>query len=163
MIGSYNPFVYCKTSPDLLPGEAGTGKSCLLHHFTHNRCTLVEESPSLQTNIIFCQSRIIRNILLAWSSRVEPSSLEKSGSSYKCVAVLSSRRIRMLYFRIAMGHCWSGKIQVLDANSAVRRREIMRPFRSVTRSYYRGAAGAILVYDITKFVHCTLGFSFALI
>ncbi len=26
------------------------------------------------------------------------------------------------------------------------------PGRSVTRSYYRGAAGVILVYDITKFV-----------
>lgn len=25
--------------------------------------------------------------------------------------------------------------------------------RSVTRSYYRGAAGVILVYDITKLVH----------
>lgn len=22
-------------------GEAGTGKSCLLHHFTHNSCTLL--------------------------------------------------------------------------------------------------------------------------
>jgi GTPase SAR1 family protein len=28
--------------------------------------------------------------------------------------------------------------------------------RSVTRSYYRGAAGAILVYDITKSVAITL-------
>jgi len=28
--------------------------------------------------------------------------------------------------------------------------------RSVTRSYYRGAAGAILVYDITKYVQVTI-------
>lgn len=29
-------------------------------------------------------------------------------------------------------------------------------YRSVTRSYYRGAAGAILVYDITKLVAIVL-------
>ncbi|KAJ3488258.1 hypothetical protein NLI96_g2994 [Meripilus lineatus] len=67
----------------IIIGEAGTGKSCLLHQFTHNSCNV---------------SRISLTI---------PS------------------------------------VKLWDTAGQER-------FRSVTRSYYRGAAGAILVYDITS-------------
>lgn len=39
----------------------------------------------------------------------------------------------------------SVKLQIWDTAGQER-------FRSVTRSYYRGAAGALLVFDITKYV-----------
>ncbi|KAI0032753.1 ras-domain-containing protein [Vararia minispora EC-137] len=77
-------------------GEAGTGKSCLLHHFTHNSF--------------------------------------KDHSQHTIGVEFSSRMVRLGEKRI--------KLQLWDTAGQER-------FRSVTRSYYRGAAGAVLVYDIT--------------
>jgi Ras-related protein Rab-4A/Ras-related protein Rab-4B len=84
----------------IIIGEAGTGKSCLLHHFTHNAF--------------------------------------KDHSQHTIGVEFSSRTVKLGEKRI--------KLQLWDTAGQER-------FRSVTRSYYRGAAGVILVYDITKLVH----------
>ncbi|VDB99584.1 unnamed protein product [Peniophora sp. CBMAI 1063] len=81
----------------IIIGEAGTGKSCLLHHFTHNSF--------------------------------------KDHSQHTIGVEFSSRTIKLGEKRI--------KLQLWDTAGQER-------FRSVTRSYYRGAAGAVLVYDITN-------------
>ncbi|KAI0932142.1 Ras- protein Rab-4B [Taiwanofungus camphoratus] len=81
----------------IIIGEAATGKSCLLHQFTHNTF--------------------------------------KEHSQHTIGVEFSSRTIRLGEKRI--------KLQLWDTAGQER-------FRSVTRSYYRGAAGAILVYDITS-------------
>ncbi|KAI5121253.1 hypothetical protein M0805_002298 [Coniferiporia weirii] len=81
----------------IIIGEAGTGKSCLLHHFTHNSF--------------------------------------KAHAQHTIGVEFSSRTIKLGEKRI--------KLQLWDTAGQER-------FRSVTRSYYRGAAGAILVYDITS-------------
>ncbi|KAH9964296.1 ras-domain-containing protein [Russula dissimulans] len=81
----------------IIIGEAGTGKSCLLHHFTHNSF--------------------------------------KAHSQHTIGVEFSSRTVKLGEKRI--------KLQLWDTAGQER-------FRSVTRSYYRGAAGALLVYDITK-------------
>ncbi|KAJ7900314.1 ras family-domain-containing protein [Mycena olivaceomarginata] len=78
-------------------GEAGSGKSCLLHHFTHNSF--------------------------------------KDHSQHTIGVEFSSRTVKLGEKRI--------KLQLWDTAGQER-------FRSVTRSYYRGAAGALLVYDITN-------------
>ncbi|KIY52690.1 ras-domain-containing protein [Fistulina hepatica ATCC 64428] len=81
----------------IIIGEAGTGKSCLLHHFIHNSF--------------------------------------KDHSQHTIGVEFSSRTVKLGEKRI--------KLQLWDTAGQER-------FRSVTRSYYRGAAGAILVYDITN-------------
>jgi len=81
----------------IIIGEAGTGKSCLLHHFIQNTF--------------------------------------KEHSQHTIGVEFSSRTINVGEKKI--------KLQLWDTAGQER-------FRSVTRSYYRGAAGALLVYDITS-------------
>lgn len=81
----------------LIIGRAGSGKSCLLHHFIENK---FKEDSSHTIGVEF-GSRIV-NV---------------GGKSIK--------------------------LQIWDTAGQER-------FRSVTRSYYRGAAGALLVYDTTS-------------
>nr|XP_041568530.1 ras-related protein Rab-4B isoform X2 [Taeniopygia guttata] len=81
----------------LVIGSAGTGKSCLLHHF-------IESKFKQDSN---------HTIGVEFGSKV----VNVGGKSVK--------------------------LQIWDTAGQER-------FRSVTRSYYRGAAGALLVYDITS-------------
>uniref|UniRef100_A0A8C5S3Z3 RAB4A, member RAS onco family n=1 Tax=Laticauda laticaudata TaxID=8630 RepID=A0A8C5S3Z3_LATLA len=81
----------------LVIGNAGTGKSCLLHQFIEKKF----KDDSNHTIGVEFGSKII-NV----------------GGKYV-------------------------KLQIWDTAGQER-------FRSVTRSYYRGAAGALLVYDITR-------------
>ena len=51
--------------------------------------------------------------------------------------------IMFLFFRIIEVSGQKIKLQIWDTAGQER-------FRAVTRSYYRGAAGALMVYDITR-------------
>uniref|UniRef100_A0A8C0C2A7 Uncharacterized protein n=1 Tax=Buteo japonicus TaxID=224669 RepID=A0A8C0C2A7_9AVES len=87
----------------LVIGNAGTGKSCLLHQFIEKKF----KDDSNHTIGVEFGSKII-NV----------------GGKYV-------------------------KLQIWDTAGQER-------FRSVTRSYYRGAAGALLVYDITSWTHMSV-------
>lgn len=80
----------------IIIGDAGAGKSCLLHQFIENRF--------------------------------------KTGSSHTIGVEFGSKIINV------GGRCI--KLQIWDTAGQER-------YRSVTRSYYRGAAGALIVYDVT--------------
>ncbi|KAM6498085.1 P-loop containing nucleoside triphosphate hydrolase protein [Amanita muscaria] len=97
----------------IIIGDAGTGKSCLLHHFTHNACQCVG-----------CLIGLIQLMRVV-----------KQHSQHTIGVEFSSRTVKLGEKRI--------KLQLWDTAGQER-------FRSVARSYYRGAAGAILVYDITN-------------
>eukprot|EP00414_Alexandrium_minutum_P003812 CAMPEP_0113820718 /NCGR_PEP_ID=MMETSP0328-20130328/1380_1 /TAXON_ID=39455 /ORGANISM="Alexandrium minutum" /LENGTH=236 /DNA_ID=CAMNT_0000788653 /DNA_START=117 /DNA_END=825 /DNA_ORIENTATION=+ /assembly_acc=CAM_ASM_000350 len=81
----------------IIIGDAGAGKSCLLHQFIENKF--------------------------------------KKGSSHTIGVEFGSKIIRVGGRNI--------KLQIWDTAGQER-------YRSVTRSYYRGAAGALIVYDITN-------------
>uniref|UniRef100_A0A8C9U9U7 RAB4a, member RAS oncogene family n=1 Tax=Scleropages formosus TaxID=113540 RepID=A0A8C9U9U7_SCLFO len=81
----------------LVIGNAGTGKSCLLHQFIEKRF--------------------------------------KEDSNHTIGVEFGSKIINVVNKYV--------KLQIWDTAGQER-------FRSVTRSYYRGAAGALLVYDITR-------------
>jgi len=81
----------------IIIGDAGAGKSCILHQFIENKF--------------------------------------KKGSSHTIGVEFGSRIINISGKRI--------KLQIWDTAGQER-------YRSVTRSYYRGAAGALIVYDIAN-------------
>merc|ERR1711879_797458 len=81
----------------IIIGDAGTGKSCLLHRFLEDKF--------------------------------------KSDSSHTIGVEFGSKLVSLTGKEI--------KLQIWDTAGQER-------FRSVTRSYYRGAAGALLTYDISN-------------
>lgn len=81
----------------IIIGDAGAGKSCLLHQFIENKL--------------------------------------KKGSSHTIGVEFGSKIINICDHKI--------KLQIWDTAGQER-------YRSVTRSYYRGAAGALIVYDVTN-------------
>ena len=81
----------------IIIGEAGAGKSCLLHQFVENKF--------------------------------------KKGSAHTIGVEFGSKIIKVGGRQI--------KLQIWDTAGQER-------YRSVTRSYYRGAVGALIAYDITN-------------
>ncbi|POY74554.1 hypothetical protein BMF94_2315 [Rhodotorula taiwanensis] len=105
----------------IIIGDSGVGKSCLLYHFLNDRI----RDPSPHTIGVEFASTLMRLPSIAPSSTSYPAG---SGGQASGIQIPASKTLKV--------QCW---------DSAGQER-----FRSVSRQYYRGACGAVVVFDITS-------------
>ncbi|KAM3425762.1 hypothetical protein BST61_g7693 [Cercospora zeina] len=113
----------------VLLGPSNAGKSCLLHRFVKSEWRVL----SSQTIGVEFASKIVKIGDFSSSTTTTTTTPSMNGTyrgAGRNSAPLPSRRKRI-------------KLQLWDTAGTER-------FRSVSRSYYRGAAGAILVYDVNN-------------
>ncbi|KAI2664171.1 Ras-related protein Rab-14 [Labeo rohita] len=116
------PYNYSYIFKYIIIGDMGVGKSCLLHQFTEKKCEY-ERLSGLSLSMLNTHDA---------DQHPEP---HKRALCYKQTASFGTRIIEVSGQKI--------KLQIWDTAGQER-------FRAVTRSYYRGAAGALMVYDITR-------------
>lgn len=86
-------------------GDSGVGKSCVIHHFIHNKCK--------QNTYILVKKETTQTVGVDFSSKV---------------INISNKEV---------------KLQLWDTAG-------QEKYRAMAKSYYRGAIGVIILYDITK-------------
>ncbi|GAA5984179.1 hypothetical protein JCM10908_006082 [Rhodotorula pacifica] len=106
----------------ILIGDSGVGKSCLLYHFLNDRM----RDPSPHTIGVEFASTLMRLPSIAANSS-STSSANGNGDAPEA-RIPPSKTLKV--------QCW---------DSAGQER-----FRSVSRQYYRGACGAVVVFDVTS-------------
>ncbi|GAA5960801.1 hypothetical protein JCM8115_000158 [Rhodotorula mucilaginosa] len=109
----------------IIIGDSGVGKSCLLYHFLNDRI----RDPSPHTIGVEFASTLMRLPSIASSSSSSPyPTTGTSNGIMPDTRIPPSKTLKV--------QCW---------DSAGQER-----FRSVSRQYYRGACGAVVVFDITS-------------
>lgn len=117
---SSGPYNYSYIFKYIIIGDMGVGKSCLLHQFTEKKCEFTQRSKIWMSIIIYFYCSVFAVM---------------ADCPHTIGVEFGTRIIEVSGQKI--------KLQIWDTAGQER-------FRAVTRSYYRGAAGALMVYDITR-------------
>ena len=117
----------------LVIGSAGTGKSCLLHQVT--LIQLLLRKALQQIKLLYIPPQFIEG-------QFKEESAHTIGVEFGSKIVpVGGKTVKLQIWDTA------GQVRPL---AFCKNPDFQERFRSVTRSYYRGAAGALLVYDIAS-------------
>nr|CAD7266891.1 unnamed protein product [Timema shepardi] len=148
---SAGPYNYSYIFKYIIIGDMGVGKSCLLHQFTEKKCLpcLCATRPESRLTTHFhigSNTDAQSNVPIGQESAPKPPPPLKDHTCISQLPVMADcpHTIGVEFgTRIIEVSGQKIKLQIWDTAGQER-------FRAVTRSYYRGAAGALMVYDITR-------------
>lgn len=134
-------------------GDSGVGKSNLLSRFTRNEFCLESKSTigvefatrSIQVALLYIQPKRQRHERGCKPEFIQPVQARNISCPEDCDVTASALQMRLQALSYVPFQVDGKTIKAQIWDTAGQER-----YRAITSAYYRGAVGALLVYDITK-------------